>query len=48
MAISERWLLNVDVKKVWFETEASINGGALVSDVAIDPWVVSIGLGYKF
>lgn len=48
VAVSERWLLNVDVKKVWFETDASINGGALVSNVAIDPWVISIGLGYKF
>ena len=46
--ISETWSLNVDVKKIWFSTDASINGGALVSDVAIDPWVVSIGFGYRF
>ena len=48
IAINERWLINFDVKKVWFQTDASINGGALVSNVAIDPWVLSIGLGYKF
>ncbi|MBU1324658.1 MAG: outer membrane beta-barrel protein [Alphaproteobacteria bacterium] len=42
------WSLNVDVKKVWFSTDASINGGALVSDVDLDPWVVSIGVGRKF
>ena len=48
IAINERWLVNLDVKKVWFETDASINDGALVSNVAIDPWVLSIGLGYKF
>jgi len=42
------WTLNLDVKKVWFDTEASINGGALKSDVALDPWVVSLGVGRKF
>jgi len=42
------WSLNVDVKKVWFNTDASINAGALKSDVDLDPWVVSIGVGRKF
>jgi len=42
------WTLNLDVKKVWFNTEATINGGALKSDVNIDPWVVSVGFGRKF
>ena len=42
------WSLNVDVKKVWFNTDASINGGALESDVNLDPWVVSVGVSRKF
>lgn len=42
------WSLNLDVKQVWFSTDAVINGGALVSDVDLDPWVVSIGVGRKF
>lgn len=42
------WSLNVDVKKVWFNTKADINGGTLKSDVNLDPWVVSIGVGRKF
>ena len=42
------WSLNVDVKKVWFSTDASVNSGALKSDVDVDPWVVSIGIGRKF
>jgi outer membrane protein len=42
------WSLNVDVKKVWFNTDAEINGGALTSDVDLDPWVVSVGVGRKF
>lgn len=42
------WSLNVDVKKVWFNTDASINGGTLTSDVDLDPWVVSVGIGRRF
>jgi outer membrane protein len=36
------------VKKVFFDTNASINGGTLKSKVNLDPWVVSAGVGYKF
>ena len=42
------WSLNLDVKKVWFNTDADINAGALKSDVDLDPWVVSVGIGRKF
>lgn len=42
------WSLNLDVKKVWFNTEATINGGTLTSDVDLDPWVVSVGIGRRF
>ena len=48
VGIQGPWSLNVDVKKVWFNTDASINGGALTSDVNLDPWVVSLGVSRKF
>jgi outer membrane protein len=48
VAISGPWTLNIDVKKVWFDTEATVNGGALTSDVNLDPLVVSVGIGRKF
>ncbi|GLS01825.1 membrane protein [Brevundimonas denitrificans] len=48
VAVTGPWTLNLDVKKVWFNTEATINGGALTSDVNLDPWVVSVGFGRKF
>ncbi len=48
VAVTGPWTLNIDAKKVWFDTRATINGGALTSDVNIDPWVVSVGLGRKF
>lgn len=48
VAVTGPWTLNLDVKKVWFDTGATINGGALTSDVNLDPWVVSLGFGRKF
>lgn len=46
--LSGPWTLNVDAKKVWFDTDASINGGTLKTNVSLDPWVVSLGVGRKF
>lgn len=48
IAIQGPWSVNLDAKKVFFKTDASINGGALKSEVELDPWVVSVGLGRKF
>jgi outer membrane protein len=48
VALQGPWSANLDVKKVFFETDASINGGTLKSKVKLDPWVVSAGFGYKF
>ncbi|MFA7263480.1 MAG: OmpW family outer membrane protein [Caulobacter sp.] len=48
IAIKGPWSVNVDVKKVFFDTDANINSGTLRSDVTLDPLVVSVGLGRKF
>ncbi len=48
IALTGPWSVNVDVKKVFFDTDARINNGALRSDVTLDPLVVSVGLGRKF
>lgn len=42
------WSVNVDLKHIAFETDANINFGALKSKVTLDPWVASVGIGYKF
>jgi outer membrane protein len=47
-AISGPWTLNLDVKKLWLNTDVKVNGGALKADVDIDPWIVGIGVGYRF
>jgi outer membrane protein len=46
--INAAYSLNLDVKKVWFDTDAKINGGALKSKVKLDPLVVSVGFGRRF
>lgn len=46
--IGDNWFVNVDVKKVFLDTEVVINGGAITADVDIDPWIVGIGLGKRF
>ncbi|ESQ80611.1 OmpW family protein [Asticcacaulis sp. YBE204] len=48
VAVKGKWSVNVDAKKVFFDTDADINKGALKSDVTLDPWVVSVGVGYRF
>ena len=49
------WSVNVDVKKEFFNTKAKVNAANdplapvdLNSSVDLDPWIVSVGVGYKF
>ncbi len=47
------WYFNVDVKKLWLDTEASVRldpvtPGRVKADVDIDPWIVGVGFGYRF
>lgn len=46
--IDDRWSLNLDIKKVFIEADASLNGGAITGEVDLDPWLFGIGVGYKF
>lgn len=45
--IGQGWYLNADVKKTWIEHTVSV-GGNDEFDVDIDPWIFSVGLGYRF
>lgn len=45
---ASQWSLNLDVKKLWLNTDVSINNGAIAADVDLDPWIVGIGVGYRF
>lgn len=52
--LTDKWLVNFDVKKIWFDTDVKINVPALaagykkIDSLDIDPLVVSVGIGKKF
>lgn len=53
--LKDRWLVNFDVKKVWFDTDVKLNAAAIglpgyrkIDSLDIDPWVISVGFGKKF
>ncbi|MDF3024220.1 MAG: OmpW family protein [Alphaproteobacteria bacterium] len=46
--LDQHWLLNADVKKIFLDTEVSVNNGAVRADVDLDPWVFGVGVGYRF
>ena len=48
IGVSEKWALNVDVKKIFFKTDATDTKNGIKSHVTLDPWVVSAGMGYRF
>jgi outer membrane protein len=46
--VSKHATINLDLKKIFYTTDATVNGGALKSNVNLDPWVPSVGVGWKF
>lgn len=51
VALTGAWSLNLDVKKVFLKTDvtASVNNAIPVtSKVTLDPWLVGVGVGYRF
>ena len=50
--ITEKWFLNVDVKKLFLNTDATVNattalGATVGADVDINPWLIGLGFGYR-
>lgn len=48
--VSDNLFVNFDVKKVFINTDVTIDTtlGRVNADVDIDPWIVGVGVGYKF
>lgn len=48
--LSGNFFLNADVKRLWLDTDAHFETvvGDVDADVTIDPWILGIGVGYKF
>jgi len=45
--LSKTMYLNVDAKKIDIDSDLYV-GGAKVSNLKIDPWLVGVGLGWRF
>lgn len=46
--IQDNWYANIDVKKVFINTTAKFSPSGVRADVDIDPWLIGVGVGYKF
>lgn len=46
--IDDHWSVNVDVKKIYLNTDVKIEPLGVRADVDLDPWVVGVGVGYRF
>ena len=45
--IDDHWLVNFDIKKIQLRSNVYASG-TQVSAVHIDPWLIGIGIGYRF
>ncbi len=50
--LNDKWFINVDVKKVFLSTDATVNattalGATVGADVDINPWIFGAGVGIK-
>ncbi|MBP0623582.1 OmpW/AlkL family protein [Cupriavidus consociatus] len=45
--LTKNWFLNADIKKMWLRSDVKA-GDVKVSQVSLDPWVFSMGVGYRF
>ncbi|MCW5659226.1 MAG: OmpW family protein [Burkholderiaceae bacterium] len=46
-AIDSKWSVNADIKKVQIRTDLS-SGGTNLGTIKVDPWLIGVGVGYKF
>ncbi len=45
---SGNWFANFDVKQIFVNTTASVNGGTIQAKTSLNPTVVGAGIGYRF
>ncbi len=48
IGLTDHWMLNLDVKKYYMTTDVELNGGAITADLDIHPWLIGLGIGYRF
>jgi outer membrane protein len=45
--ITRNWIANLDLKYEWMSFDLTSNG-TKVSTLHVDPWLLGLGVGYKF
>lgn len=45
--LTDSLYFNVDIKKTWISADVKL-AGQTISKVRVDPWLVGVGLGYRF
>ena len=47
---TKNWCLNVDVKKVWVDVDVTVGalGTFVHTNVDVNPWLIGVGIGYRF
>ncbi|PRC92226.1 OmpW/AlkL family protein [Solimicrobium silvestre] len=45
--LDKNWSLNMDVKYVQMRSDVYL-GGSQISNIKIDPWLIGVGVGYRF
>lgn len=48
VALRDSWSINLDAKKVFFETDAVDRARGIKTKVTLNPWVLSAGVGRRF
>ncbi len=49
--VNETYFVNFDVKKLWLETDVTVDAGGLgilTAEADIDPWIFGVGVGRRF
>jgi outer membrane protein len=46
--LDDNWGINLDVKRLWLNTDVNLNSGLATADVDLDPWILGAGLSYRF
>lgn len=46
--LADNWYANLDVKKIFLKTTVDVDPLGVRANVNIDPWIIGIGVGYKF
>ena len=46
--LNDNWGVNLDVKKIYLEIDASLNGNTIRADIDLDPWIIGTGVSYRF